>query len=118
MVTIHEAVLTILEAISTLLQPPILRTGLLPHTAIHSTSQKPPTSRDIPPVTLTTIPHVEPSAFKDYLSQVGSLFDAFQRAKLEFEDGGAQVFRQDISAAEDDEFAQLIERGKRRDSSE
>ncbi|KAF2254801.1 Vps54-domain-containing protein [Trematosphaeria pertusa] len=36
----------------------------------------------IPPVALTTIPHVEPSAFKGYLSQ------------LESEYGGAQVFRQ------------------------
>ncbi|KAH8703906.1 Vps54-like protein-domain-containing protein [Talaromyces proteolyticus] len=87
------------NAISTLLQPPILRA------AIHSTSQKPPTSRDIPPVTLTTILDVEPSAFEDYLSEVGSLFDALQRTKLESEDGGAPVSRQDISAAKDDELA-------------
>ncbi|TAQ87777.1 hypothetical protein B7494_g3887 [Chlorociboria aeruginascens] len=93
------------NAISTLLQLPILRTELLPHTVIHSTSQKPPTSRDIPPVALTDIPHVDSSAFKDYLSQVGSLFDAFQCAKLESEDGGVYVFRQNISAAKDDELA-------------
>lgn len=109
----HEAVLTILAAIYTLLQPPLLRTELLPYTAIHSTSQKPPTSRDIPPVTLTTIPQVEPSAFKDYLSQVGSLFDAFQRMKLESEDRSTQVFRQDISAAKDYELAPC---GRRRTS--
>lgn len=36
--TLREAVLTTLEAISTLLQPPIIRTRL----AIYSTSQKPP----------------------------------------------------------------------------
>jgi vacuolar protein sorting-associated protein 54 len=90
-------VLTILEAIYTLLQPPILRAD----TAIHSTSLKPPTSRDIPPVTLTTVPDVEPSAFKDYLSQIERLFDAFQRTKLESE----EVFRQDVSAAKDDELA-------------
>ncbi|KAF2240339.1 Vps54-domain-containing protein [Trematosphaeria pertusa] len=39
-----------------------------------------------------------PAVFRDYLSQVESLFHAFQRAKLESEDGGVQVFRQDISA--------------------
>jgi len=102
--TMHEALLTLLKAISTLLRPPMLRTELLPHTATHSTSQKAPTSRDIPPVTLTTIPHVEPSAFKNYLSQV---------AKLESEYCGAQMFRQDISAAKDDE---LTPSGRRKTS--
>ncbi|KAM5439376.1 hypothetical protein MferCBS31731_004800 [Microsporum ferrugineum] len=106
--TMHEAVLTMLEAISTLLQPPIIRTGLLPHTVVHS-----PTSRDIPPVTLTTVPHVEPSTFNEYLSQVGILSDAFHRTKLESKDGGAQVFRQDTSAAKDGELAP---RGKRKAS--
>lgn len=38
--TMHEDILTILEAISTLLQPPILQTGLLPHTAIHSSRHR------------------------------------------------------------------------------
>jgi hypothetical protein len=37
--------------------------------------------KDIPPVTLTNIPHVDSAAFKPYLTQVGSLYDAFQRAK-------------------------------------
>lgn len=68
-------------AISTLLQPPIVRTGLLPHTAVSSTGYKPPSSRDIPPVTLTNIPHVESKAFQPYVSQVGSLYDVFQQAK-------------------------------------
>ncbi|UZP43938.1 hypothetical protein NXS19_011750 [Fusarium pseudograminearum] len=37
------------NAISTLLQPPIVRTGLQPHTsAPASTAHKPPTARDIP----------------------------------------------------------------------
>ncbi|KAM5496030.1 hypothetical protein McaMca56_005061 [Microsporum canis] len=98
----HEAVLTMLEAISTLLQPPVIRTGLPPHTVVHS-----PTSRDIPPVTLTTVPHVEPSTFNEYLSQVGILSDAFHRSKLESKDGGAQVFRQD---------GELAPRGKRKAS--
>ncbi|KAL2001344.1 hypothetical protein VTN02DRAFT_1861 [Thermoascus thermophilus] len=73
------------NAISTLLQPPIVRTGLVPHTAVSSTGYKPPTSRDIPPVTLTNIPRVESKAFQPYLAQVGSLYDAIQRAK---ESGG------------------------------
>lgn len=40
-------------------------------------------------MTLTNIPPVEPSAFKPYLSQVGSLYDAFQQAKaIRKGDGG------------------------------
>lgn len=68
-------------AISTLLQPPIVRTGLTPHTAVSSTGYKPPSSRDIPPVTLTNIAHVDAKAFQPYLSQVGSLYDVFQQSK-------------------------------------
>ena len=67
-------------AISTLLQPPIIRTGLLPHTSGPG-AQKPPSTRDIPPVTLTNIPHVDTSAFRPYLAQAGSLYEAFQLAK-------------------------------------
>ncbi|KAI4171627.1 MAG: hypothetical protein LQ343_004105 [Gyalolechia ehrenbergii] len=68
------------NAISTLLQPPILRSGLYPNTPT-SSGFKLPSTRDIPPVTLTNIPHVEPSVFRPYLNQAGSLYDAFQRAK-------------------------------------
>ncbi|KAJ5790028.1 Vps54-like protein-domain-containing protein [Penicillium psychrosexuale] len=93
------------NAISTLLQPPILQTGLLPHTAIQS-SQKPPTSRDIPPVTLSTIPHGEPSVLKDYLSEVQSLFDTFQRTKLE----PNEMFCQDISTTKGDEGDEVAPR--------
>ncbi|KAK2875099.1 hypothetical protein FQN49_001795, partial [Arthroderma sp. PD_2] len=78
------------NAISTLLQP------------LSWTAQK-PTSQDIAPVTLNTVIKVEPSAFKDYLSQVGALFDALQRTKLESGDG-AKVF-QDISPAKNEELA-------------
>ncbi|KAK8245771.1 Vps54-like protein-domain-containing protein [Phyllosticta capitalensis] len=94
------------NAISTLLQPPIVRTGLLPYTSAPS-AVKAPSQRDIPPVTLTNIPHVEPSAFKPYLSQVGSLFDAFQRAKADSDNGAAQLFQRDPKK---DEFAEILER--------
>lgn len=76
------------NAISTLLQQPIIRTGTLNHTAVQSVSgHKAPSTRDIPPVTLTNIPHVEPSTFNSYLKQAGSLYEAFQRAKEEGGDG-------------------------------
>ncbi|KAL8898274.1 MAG: hypothetical protein Q9207_006791 [Kuettlingeria erythrocarpa] len=68
------------NAISTLLQPPILRSGLLPHAPV-SAGFKLPSTKDIPPVTLTNIPHVDTSVFRPYLKQAGSLYDAFQRAK-------------------------------------
>ena len=69
-----------MAAIATLLQPPIVRTGLVPYSSAPN-QQKPPSSKDIPPVTLTNIPHVETSAFLPYLKQAGSLYDAFQRAR-------------------------------------
>lgn len=79
------------NAISTLLQPPIVRTGLLPHThAPASAAHKPPTARDIPPVALTNIPHVDASEFKAYLSEVAPLFDHLRRVK-ESEDDTAGV---------------------------
>ncbi|OJD33450.1 garp complex component [Diplodia corticola] len=93
-------------AISTLLQPPIVRTGLLPYTSAPS-AVKTPSTRDIPPVTLTNVPHVEPSAFKPYLSQVGSLYDAFQRAKSDSDNVAAQLFRRDSKR---DEFTEILER--------
>ncbi|KAI4139861.1 MAG: hypothetical protein L6R39_006074 [Caloplaca ligustica] len=61
-------------------QPPILRSGLVPH-APAPTGFKLPSTKDIPPVTLTNIPHVDSSVFRPYLTQAGSLYDAFQRAK-------------------------------------
>ncbi|KAI1072345.1 hypothetical protein LB507_003191 [Fusarium sp. FIESC RH6] len=70
------------NAISTLLQPPIVRTGLQPHTsAPASTAHKPPTARDIPPVTLTNITKVDVQEFSPYLSKVGALYDQLQRLK-------------------------------------
>ncbi|KAH8805885.1 Vps54-like protein-domain-containing protein [Xylogone sp. PMI_703] len=95
------------NAISTLLQPPIVRTGLVPYTsAPASTAHKPPTARDIPPVTLTNITQVDPAEFKQYLSQVGALYDSLQRAKENEDDGGTQLFRRTSRA---DEFADLVD---------
>lgn len=71
------------SAISSLLQPPIVRTGLLTPASAVSSTYRAPTTRDIPPVTLTNIPHVDPTAFKDYLSRIGPLFGSFQRARAE-----------------------------------
>jgi vacuolar protein sorting-associated protein 54 len=84
------------NAISTLLTPPIMRTGgMLPYTAAQAgAGHRPPSTRDIPPVTLTNIPHVEPVSFNAYLSQIGNLYDAFQRAKAEA-DADAQQPRKD-----------------------
>ncbi|KAJ5251341.1 hypothetical protein N7489_001751 [Penicillium chrysogenum] len=69
------------NAISTLLQPPIVRTGLTTGSATSSACFKAPTSRDIPPVTLTNIKHVDAKVFQPYLSQVGTLYDVFQQPK-------------------------------------
>ncbi|KKA27918.1 hypothetical protein TD95_004458 [Thielaviopsis punctulata] len=77
----HEVLESGQNAISTLLQPPILRTGLQPHIIPPSSSHKPPTSRDIPPVPLTNIAHVEASEFRPYLSQISALYEQLQRAK-------------------------------------
>ena len=59
---------------------------------------KAPTTRDIPPVALTNITHVDSTAFQPYLSQIGSLYEAFQRAKEEG-DGESQLFRRDRKEA-------------------
>jgi vacuolar protein sorting-associated protein 54 len=101
-------------AISTLLQPPIVRTGLLPHaTAPASASHKPPSSRDIPPVTLTNIPHVESSFFKPYLSQVGSLFDA--RSRTETDPPSPQVNKKERKGSKDEELSGYFEQPLSRD---
>lgn len=67
-----------------------MRTGLVPH-APGPSAQKLPSAKDIPPVTLTNIPHVDPSSFLPYLKQAGSLYDAFQRAKESEGTGPSQV---------------------------
>ncbi|KAL7945644.1 Vps54 domain-containing protein [Trichoderma barbatum] len=91
------------NAISTLLQPPIVRTGLQPHTsAPASSSHKPPTARDIPPVTLTNIPQVDPEDFAPYLSQIGALYEQLRRVKEneEEENANRRSSRQDEQQAE------------------
>ncbi|KAK0651914.1 Vps54-like protein-domain-containing protein [Cercophora newfieldiana] len=90
------------NAISTLLQPPIVRTGLLPHTAPPASStHKPPTAKDIPPVTLTNIPVVDSSEFKPYLSQVGALYEQLRRIQAEDEEATASFFKRKGSRHDD-----------------
>ncbi|PBP23424.1 hypothetical protein BUE80_DR005932 [Diplocarpon rosae] len=99
------------NAISTLLQPPIVRTGLIPHpSAPASSAHKPPTTRDIPPVTLTNIPHVDLSEFKPYLAQVGGLYEALQRAKDNEDEGGTQFLRK---GGKVDDFSDLLEQDQK-----
>ncbi|KAI8947249.1 Vps54-like protein-domain-containing protein [Xylaria longipes] len=90
----HAVLETGQNAISTLLQPPIVRTGLQPHTAAPASStHKPPTAKDIPPVTLTNVPHVDASEFKPYLTEVGALYDQLRRMRESDDDVNDQVFR-------------------------
>ena len=84
-------------AISTLLQPPIVRTGLLPHTS-GASAHKPPSTRDISPVTLSNIPHVDVSVFRPYLAQAGSLYEAFRRAKDGTDEKGTLPLRTNSKA--------------------
>ncbi|KAK5162916.1 uncharacterized protein LTR77_011077 [Saxophila tyrrhenica] len=98
------------NAISTLLQPPIVRTGLLPHSATSAAAAgyKAPTTRDIPPVTLTNIPHVAPESFRNYLSRIGPLFESFQRGRAEPEQ--AQWLKKDRELEKTDRFAEALDR--------
>ncbi|KAJ5165566.1 Vacuolar protein sorting-associated protein 54 [Penicillium coprophilum] len=75
------------NAISTLLQPPIIRTGMTTGSSTAAATFKPPSTRDIPPVTLTNIKHVDAKVFQPYLSQVGTLYDVFQQPKEGAEEG-------------------------------
>ncbi|GIZ47853.1 hypothetical protein CKM354_001093300 [Cercospora kikuchii] len=90
------------NAISTLLQPPIVRTGLLPHTAAQAaaTGFKAPTTKDIPPVTLTNVPHVPPENFREYLNRIGPLFESFQRGRAEPEQPAWLKKDKDLEKAE------------------
>ncbi|KAK5112287.1 hypothetical protein LTR85_011559 [Meristemomyces frigidus] len=104
------------NAISTLLQPPIVRTGLLPH-AQPPSGFKAPTTKDIPPVTLTNIPHVPPENFRDYLGRIGPLFESFQRGRAEAESAQAAWLKKDKELEKADRFAEALERRLSRDGS-
>ena len=96
--------LTPVKAISTLLQRPIVRTGLLPHAAPASSAHKPPTARDIPPVTLTNIAHIDAAEFKPYSIQLGAFYKKLRRVDST-EDDAADMLHQ--RSGEADEFAVL-----------
>lgn len=82
-----------------------MRSGLSLHSGTQS-APRAPSSKEIPPVTLTNIPHVDPKAFQPYLLQAGSLYDAFQRAKEGAEEGASQLSRKPrYLAARQDTFA-------------
>lgn len=73
--------------------------------------QKPPSSRDIPPVTLTKIPHIDPAVFQPYVKQAGSLYDAFQRAKEESDDGASNILKRPRAPSKSDQVAGLLNQG-------
>ncbi|KAK5133925.1 hypothetical protein LTR08_007154 [Meristemomyces frigidus] len=104
------------NAISTLLQPPGARTGLVPH-AQPPTAFRAPTTRDIPPVTLTSIPHVAPDNFRDYLGTIGPLFDTFQRGRLEPDEAPPTWLQKDKELDRADRFAEALERRFSKDGS-
>jgi vacuolar protein sorting-associated protein 54 len=103
------------NAISSLLQPPIVRTGLLPHTQATAAVAgfKAPTTRDIPPVTLSHIPHVPPDNFQDYLTRIAPLFESFQRGRSEADP--ATWIKKDKGLEKTDRFADALERKLSRD---
>jgi vacuolar protein sorting-associated protein 54 len=88
---------------------------MLPYTATSAQSgHRPPSNKDIPPVTLANIPHIEPSAFNPYLVQIGNLYEAFQRAKAEAEAEAAQPVRR---ASKKTERGESLERSLQTGSS-
>jgi len=58
-------------------------------------------------VALTNIPHVDPKTFHPYLAQVGSLYDAFQRAKIEG-DGETSLFHRDKKDPRSEEWDAIL----------
>jgi vacuolar protein sorting-associated protein 54 len=103
------------NAISSLLQPPIVRTGLLPHTQASAAAAgfKAPTTKDIPPVTLSNIPHVPPDNFHGYLTRIGPLFESFQRGRSEADP--ATWLKKDKELEKTDRFADALDRRFSRD---
>lgn len=60
-------------------------------------------------MTLINIPHVEPSAFQNYLSRIGPLFETFQRVRAENQAASSQIFQKDKDAKKNDELAGIID---------
>jgi vacuolar protein sorting-associated protein 54 len=73
-----------------------------------SSAHRQPSARDIPPVTLTNITSVDSSVFKPYLTQVGALYDALQRAKEDEDDNGLGLIRKSSKV---DEIENLLDPG-------
>lgn len=98
------------NAISTLLQPPIVRTGLVPHTQASAAAAgyRAPTTKDIPPVALTNVPTVPQENFREYLTKIGPLFESLQRGRAEPEQ--AAWLKKDKDLAQTDRFAEALER--------
>ncbi|EAQ86482.1 hypothetical protein CHGG_07735 [Chaetomium globosum CBS 148.51] len=87
----------------------MVRTGLLPHTVPPASSaHKPPTARDIPPVALTNIPHVEASEFTSYLSQVGPLYEQLRRAQANEDQGAGSAHRR---GNKPDDYPEALDEG-------
>ncbi|KAK5683274.1 hypothetical protein LTS10_004805 [Elasticomyces elasticus] len=99
------------NAISNLLQPPLARTGLVPHNTVPA-GYRAPTTKDIPPVTLTNIPHVSDDSFNNYLQRIGPLFESFQRGRREpvEEHGSPSWLKKDRELEKTDRFAEALER--------
>ncbi|KAK4897450.1 hypothetical protein LTR27_004970 [Elasticomyces elasticus] len=99
------------NAISNLLQPPLARTGLVPHNTVPA-GYRAPTTKDIPPVTLTNIPHVSDDSFNNYLQRIGPLFESFQRGRREpvDEHGSPAWLKKDRELEKTDRFAEALER--------
>ncbi|WEW56200.1 hypothetical protein PRK78_001637 [Emydomyces testavorans] len=98
------------NAISTLLQPPIVRTGLLPYTSAPPSGYKPPSTKDIPPVTLTNIPHVESTSFQPYTSQIGSLYNSLRHAKEAGDKADSHILRKNAESELDNILSQQLDR--------
>ena len=75
-----------------------------------SSTHRQPTARDIPPVTLTNITHVDPAEFRPYLSQVGALYDALQRAKENEDEDTLRLLRK---GSQVDSFEDLLDKSLR-----
>lgn len=91
-----------------MLQSPIVRTGLLPHTSVPSTGYKPPSSREIPTVTLTNITHVDSKSFDSYISQIGSLHEALRSAKDTADQNDEEDFRQSTAPQKSNDVGALL----------